>query len=255
MTLSLRSLRWLALAGLLLSLLLLLGERNLAADRAGAEVALREGPVPQPELSWPVDARLSIHNTAGTISDMRFTGTGWDAWTYREGDGTEGTCFVLLETGELMGQLLGCSGPYYIVRDGLVDEQVSPSGEFRPMDAATRPEGARELNAVADVAADLSLDPAQLVSHTSSVEIPCPVELDLPCVGERVPRERLFTAHEPTGIPLRIEYRVLGLVVHSIEVDSIETVEGYAPDPAAVEAAAAGTGLEDVIQRQPALDG
>lgn len=214
-------------------------------------------PGAQSELSWPVDARLSIHNTAGSISGIRFTGTGWDAWTYREGDGTEGTCLVLLETGELMSQFLGCSGPYFgsAAGGGLAGERAVPSGEFRPIDAARRPEGVGEVQWVAEVAAELGLDPARLVVHTSSVQIPCPVELDLPCAGEQVPMERRFTAHEPTGIPLRIEYRVLGRVVSSIEVDAIETVDAYAPDPAAVEAAAAGQVLEDVIQHQPALDG
>lgn len=200
-------------------------------------------------LEWPLAVEYEISNTKGVISTHRFTGSSWDAWTDQEGEGVDGACLTLLPSGELMGQSLGCSGSYFIVNDGREADTISPNGEFRPLDPTLLEtvRAAAELDALTEVASELRLDPAQLVTTASAVDIPCPAVLDLPCVDEEVARDRVVVADRWSGIPLRTEYSILGEVIHSITVTSVQGLESYEPDPAAVEAAAAGTALEDVL--------
>lgn len=213
-----------------------------------ASVASREGSTEQ--LTWPLAVQYEIRNTEGLISEHRFTGSSWDAWTDQEAEGTEGACLTLLDSGELVGQSLGCAGAYFVVNDGREAEMISPNGEFRPLDrnAIDTVQTTTELGAVNDVVSALDLKPAQLVTTASSIQIPCPAVLDLRCVAdERVARDRIVVADRVSGIPLRVEYLILGEVVHSVTVTSVEPLQSYEPDPAAVEAAAAGTALEDVL--------
>lgn len=200
-------------------------------------------------LQWPLAVEYEVRNTTGLVSAHRFTGSSWDAWTEQAGEGTDGACLTLLASGELVGQSLGCVGPHFVVNDGSEDDGISPNGEFRPLDpkAVDTVRTAMEFDAVAEVAAALELDASQLVTTASAVDIPCPAVLDLPCGEEPVARDRVVVADRRSGIPLRIEYAVLGTVVHRITVTSVEPLPSYEPDPAAVAAAAAGTALEDVL--------
>lgn len=200
-------------------------------------------------LQWPLAVDYEVSNTEGVISTHQFTGSSWDAWTDQEGEGVDGACLTLLPSGELMGQSLGCSGPYFVVNDGREVDMISPNGEFRPLDPTLLEtvRTAAELDVLRDVASELRLDPTQLVTTASAVDIPCPAVLDLPCGDEEVARDRVVVADRSSGIPLRTEYSILGEVIHSITVTSVQRLESYEPDPAAVEAAAAGTALEDVL--------
>lgn len=226
----------------LLALLPLEGGSSRASSVAGRTDA-------HARLEWPLTIEYEISNTTGVISRHQFSGSSWDSWTDQEGAGVDGACFTLLPSGELMGQSLGCSGPYFIVNDGRPEDTISPNGEFRPVDPTLLDtvRTAAELDVLTAVASELRLDPAQLVTTASAVDIPCPAVLDLSCGDEEVARDRVVVADRSSGIPLRTEYSILGEVIHSITVTSMERTESYEPDPAAVEAAAAGTALEEVL--------
>lgn len=224
------------------ALLVVLTGCTAEGGNAGAAASSME------DVDWPVRATYTIGDgSEEPLKHHEFSGTGWDEWRERSFDPSFEICQTLIPGSGLLSTMEECESPYV---GGGGPRVVYPNGYFRDFRPGIDP-AETDAPAIAAVADRLGLGQDSLAANTSQTLIPCPATiLDCPDgSAEQVPQVETTVGHPGLDMVLSIQTRVRDVLVYELRVTSLEHIDAYAPDLAAVEAARAGTTLDDLLRR------